>query len=110
MKRIATFFLLVACLALNLLAQSTPEQKNPDKDADKKQVVPSSTKDKKKSATDEKKEEPKKEEEKKPGMNAETFSGNSDRNGATHCTSTNWLTPNTAASASIDSRNGCAVT
>ncbi|HET9377197.1 MAG TPA: hypothetical protein VFO40_19635, partial [Chthoniobacterales bacterium] len=75
MKRIATFFLLVACLALNLLAQSTPEQKNPDKDADKKQVVPSSTKDKKKSATDEKKEEPKKEEEKKPGMNAETFSG-----------------------------------
>src|SRR3989442_10969190 len=28
---------------------------------------------------------------------------------ATHCTSTNWLTPNTPATASMDSRNGCAV-
>src|SRR6266568_8429532 len=42
--------------------------------------------------------------------NAETFSGNSERNGATHCTSTNWLTPTTPATASIDSRNGWAVT
>jgi len=75
MKRIATSFLLVACLALHGLAQSAPEQKKPDKDSDKKQAVPSSAKDKKKGATDEKKEEPKKEEEKKPGMNAETFSG-----------------------------------
>ena len=41
--------------------------------------------------------------------NADTFSGNSLRNGATHCTSTNWLTPTVPAIASIDSRNGCAV-
>src|SRR6266550_1613893 len=41
--------------------------------------------------------------------NAETFSGNSERNGATHWTSTNWLTPNSPATASIDSRNGWAV-
>src|SRR5438552_6620660 len=42
--------------------------------------------------------------------NAEIFSGNSERNGATHCTSTNWLTPTTPATASIDSRKGWAVT
>src|SRR5437660_12017577 len=42
--------------------------------------------------------------------NADTFSGNSDRNGATHWTSTNWLTPSSPATASIDSRNGWAVT
>ena len=59
MKRIATSFLLVACLALHGLAQSAPEQKKPDKDSDKKQAVPSSAKDKKKGATDEKKEDPK---------------------------------------------------
>ena len=74
MKRIATSFLLVACLATNLLAQSAPDQKKPDKDADKKQVAPSSGKNKK-GTTDEKKEEPKQEDEKKPGMNAETFAG-----------------------------------
>src|SRR5215472_16237442 len=74
MKRIATSFLLVACLATNLLAQSAPDQKKPDKDADKKQVAPSSGKNKK-GTTDEKKEEPKQEDEKKPGFNAETFSG-----------------------------------
>src|SRR4029077_13257688 len=42
--------------------------------------------------------------------NDDTFSGNSERNGATHCTSTNWLTPSTPARASIDSMNGWAVT
>src|SRR2546430_11642619 len=41
--------------------------------------------------------------------NADTFSGNSERNGATHWTSTNWLTPKRPATASMDSRNGCAV-
>ena len=74
MKRIAAFALLVACLALNLLAQSAPDQKKPDKDADKKQIPPSSAKDNK-SGTGENKEEPKKDDEKKPGMNAETFAG-----------------------------------
>ena len=39
-------------------------------------------------------------------LNAETFSGNSERKGATHCTNTNWQTPRVAASASIDLRNG----
>src|SRR6266849_4671418 len=42
--------------------------------------------------------------------NVDTNSGNSDRNGATHWTRKNWLMPSVAATAIIDSRNGCAVT
>src|SRR5712692_9059121 len=42
-------------------------------------------------------------------VTVETISGNSDRNGATHWTRKNRLTPNSAAAASIDSRNGWAV-
>src|SRR5256885_15762840 len=41
--------------------------------------------------------------------NVETNSGNSERNGATHCTKKNWLIPTVAASAIIELRNGCAV-
>src|SRR2546423_14922599 len=40
--------------------------------------------------------------------NAEVFSGNSDRNGATHWMKTNWEIPKVAASAIIDARNGSA--
>src|SRR5713101_5366326 len=43
-------------------------------------------------------------------LNAESFSGNSERNGATHCTKTNAGTPAAIASASIDSTNACAET
>src|SRR5437667_320400 len=39
----------------------------------------------------------------------DTISGNSDRNGATHCTRKNCPNPSSAATASIDSRKGCAV-
>src|SRR5947207_6073731 len=38
-------------------------------------------------------------------LNAESFSGNSDRNGASHCTKTNCETPAATAIASIDSTN-----
>src|SRR4051794_16862859 len=75
MKHLATLALFVS-LPFLVFAQSAPEQKTPDKDADKKQAVAAaSSGTKKKAAKDEKKEEPKKEEEKKPGLNAETFSG-----------------------------------
>src|SRR3954471_16103637 len=40
---------------------------------------------------------------------AEVFSGNSERNGATHWMKTNWDIPNVAASAIIDLRNGSAM-
>src|SRR5512141_3031844 len=43
-------------------------------------------------------------------LNAESFSGNSERNGATHWTKTNCETPNETASASIDSTKECAET
>src|SRR6185295_314201 len=41
-------------------------------------------------------------------LKAESFSGNSERKGATHCTKTNGATPAATASASIDSTNACA--
>src|SRR3954471_24445282 len=41
--------------------------------------------------------------------NVETNSGNSDKNGATHCTRKNWLMPNAAATAIIEFKKGCAV-
>ena len=77
MKTLATFVVALALTSL-LFAQSAPEQKASDKDADKKQAAASASggkKDQKKSSKEEKKEEPKKEEEKKPGMNADTFAG-----------------------------------
>src|SRR3954466_1641014 len=75
MKHLAALVLFVS-LPFQVFAQSAPEQKTPDKDADKKQAVAAaSSGTKKKAAKDEKKEEPKKEEEKKPGLNADTFSG-----------------------------------
>ena len=43
-------------------------------------------------------------------LNAESFSGNSERNGATHWTKTNGATPTEIASASIDSTNAWAET
>src|SRR5512140_2776978 len=43
-------------------------------------------------------------------LNAESFSGNSERNGATHWTKTNCETPKEIASASIDSTNEWAET
>ncbi len=72
--------ILVILTAVQLIAQSTQDQKPQDKDADKKQAVAAvaaaGKKDEKKDQKkDEKKAEPKKEEEKKPGMNADTFSG-----------------------------------
>src|SRR5580704_9160493 len=77
MRPIATFVIAAVLASFNLFAQSSQDQKTPDKDADKKQAASASAgkKDQKKSPKDEKKEEPKKEEEKKPGMNADTFAG-----------------------------------
>ena len=78
MRSLAIFVVVTALASFNLFAQSSPEQKTQDKDADKKQAVAAASagkKDQKKGAKEEKKEEPKKEEEKKPGMNADTFSG-----------------------------------
>ena len=79
MKTIASFVVALALTACGLTAQTAPEQKTRDKDADKKQSAAiSAKKDQKKLANEgkeEKKEEPKKEDEKKPGMNADTFSG-----------------------------------
>src|SRR2546425_12921293 len=43
-------------------------------------------------------------------LNVDTNSGNSERNGATHCTRKNWLMPSVAATAIIELRKGCAVT
>src|SRR5664279_4581973 len=43
-------------------------------------------------------------------LNADSFSGNSERNGATHWTKTNGATPAAIASASMDSTNACAET
>ena len=43
-------------------------------------------------------------------LNAESFSGNSERNGATHWTKTNCETPTEIASASMDSTNAWADT
>src|SRR5258706_10014888 len=43
-------------------------------------------------------------------LKAKSFSGNSERNGATHCTKTNAGTPAEIASASIDSTNAWAET
>src|SRR5664279_4246402 len=43
-------------------------------------------------------------------LNAESFSGNSERNGATHWTKTNCETPAEIASASMDSTNAWADT
>src|SRR5215813_12638782 len=41
--------------------------------------------------------------------NAEVFSGNSERNGATHWMKTNWDIPRLTASDSMDFRNGSAI-
>src|SRR5688500_3238928 len=43
-------------------------------------------------------------------LNAVTFSGNSDRNGATHCTKTNVLMPAATAHLWSVSMNGCTLT
>ena len=79
MKTIASFVVALALTACGLTAQTAPEQKTRDKDADKKQSAAVSAKrDQKKlvnEENEEKKEESKKEDEKKPGMNADTFSG-----------------------------------
>jgi photosystem II stability/assembly factor-like uncharacterized protein len=79
MRSLAIFAVTAALASFNLVAQSSPDQKSQDKDADQKQAVAAASagkKDQKKGAkTEEKKEEPKKEDEKKPGMNADTFSG-----------------------------------
>ena len=85
MKSFAVFVLSFTFLSLTLLAQSSADQKDQDKDADKKNAVAAASPgSKKKAAKDEKKDEckdggqdcpAKKDEEKKPGMNADTFSG-----------------------------------
>ncbi|HTT20491.1 MAG TPA: hypothetical protein VMG82_16190 [Candidatus Sulfotelmatobacter sp.] len=75
MRIIASFFIALSLASFNLLAQSAPDQKKLDKDADKKEGMRSPAKDQKKSVKEENEEEPKKDEEKKAGMNAETFAG-----------------------------------
>ena len=77
MRSLAIFVVVTALASFNLFAQSSPEQKTQDKDADKKQAVAAASagkKDQKKGAKEEKKEEPKKEAE-KPRVVVDVFRG-----------------------------------